>query len=56
MKKKWYCYICGKQVLRQYCLVSTCEITDRVFICCEKEFCQEQISDGVIIKIKEINV
>lgn len=56
MKKKWYCYICGKKLLKSYFLISMTESTDRVFLCCEKEECIDQINleENIIIKVGEI--
>ncbi len=53
MKKKWYCYICGEKLLKNYVLCSVRESTDRVFLCCKKTICIEQINTEDTI-IKEI--
>ena len=56
MKKGWYCYICGKKLKKSYFLCSMNKSTDRVFLCCEKMTCVEQIDKKytpIIIKIRE---
>jgi hypothetical protein len=51
--KKWYCYLCGKTLLKNYYLVSMKKSTDRVFLVCEG--CRNQVDDDhYSIKIKEI--
>lgn len=55
MKKKWYCYVCGKKLTNIYYLISMKESTDRVFLVCNGKSCVKQVEaeDVIITKIKE---
>lgn len=53
--KKWYCYICGEILKKNYYLISLSEETDRGFLICDKTKCVEQIEHGVLLtKVKEL--
>ena len=57
MKKEWYCYICGKKLLKSYFLCSMANSTDRVFLICKNKYCIEQIDEKetIIIEVRETN-
>ena len=42
-RKKWYCYVCGEKVRKNYCLISMADSTDRVFLVHRK--CARQIDN-----------
>jgi len=51
--KNWYCYVCGKKLLKNYCLVSMRNSTDRVFLVHKKCSKQVEAIDVIIQEIKE---
>ena len=53
--KNWYCYVCGKKLLKNYCLVSMRNSTDRVFLVHKKCSKQVEAIDVIIQEIKETN-
>ena len=55
MKKKWYCYICGKRLLKSYFLCSMAISTDRVFLVCGNKKCIKRVNpkETIIIKVTE---
>ena len=54
MKKKWYCYVCGKILKQEYNLFSMNESTDRVFLVCDNCLWEVDDKDTIIIRIKEM--
>lgn len=46
-KNQYYCYVCGKNVYKSFCLVTMSDSTDRVFLCCSD--CIKQLDKDVII-------
>ena len=54
--KNWYCYVCGKKLLKSYYLCSMRNSTDRVFLVCKNK-CVEQVDakDMTIVEIRETN-
>ena len=55
MTIKWYCYVCGSKIDKIFKLVSLNKETDRVFLLCEKSFCQEEVKNKntLIMKVKQ---
>ena len=54
-KIKWYCYVCGKKVSKEFFLFSLNDSVDRVFLCCSGKYCKNRLGkDALIIKVKRI--
>ena len=56
MKKiKWYCYVCGETIKKDFYLCALNERTDRVFLMCNKKICYRRVSNNytILVKVKE---
>jgi len=48
----FYCYICGKELLKTFNLLTMKIPTDRVFLCCNN--CVNIAEDTILVRVKKI--